>query len=84
MLTVSILCFFIFSLLLFIFVVGIYSHLEPEKGPDNDVVASGIENVWICEFGSKSLNSSYENFKQNLMGSNVKLNLFEWCTLHTN
>ncbi len=51
--------------------VALYSHLDTEKGLYDDIISLGLENVWICEFGSKALNVSYDNFKQNLMGSNV-------------
>ncbi len=48
-----------------------FSWNSAEFVDDTDLVAEGIENVWIAEVGSASLNGSFENFKQNLEDSTV-------------
>ena len=56
--------------------IGLYSALKADfwPGTNFDIVAAGTENVYICEFGSKSLNGSYEEFKQMLNDSQVTIN----------
>ena len=60
----------------FLFPVGLYSdnHAEfaaDENSDDYELVAHGIQNVWICEVGSAALNGSFEEFSQTLRTSQV-------------
>ena len=36
-----------------------------------DLVAPGVQNVWICEVGSKRLNGSFEDFQQSIAASGL-------------
>jgi hypothetical protein len=36
-----------------------------------DFVAPGVQNVWICEVGSETLNGSFADFSENLLASKV-------------
>ena len=38
-----------------------------------DLVALGVQNVWICEVGSEDTDGSFEAFQQRLTASKVKL-----------
>ena len=37
-----------------------------------DLVALGVQNVWICEVGSEAIDGSFEAFQQRLTASKVK------------
>ena len=39
---------------------------------DNDLVSHGVQNVWICEVGSKEIHGSFENFKAMVLTSSVR------------
>lgn len=57
--------------------VGLFSYNEAtfrtpgEWEEYRDLVAPGIQNVWICEVGSKAMNNSFEDFKARLKASTV-------------
>ena len=42
------------------------------QGSMSDLVAPGTENVYIAEFGTKSMNGSFEEFKNVINGSQVR------------
>ncbi|TRY69923.1 hypothetical protein TCAL_02356 [Tigriopus californicus] len=41
-----------------------------------DLVAPGIQNVWICEVGSKAMNNSFDDFKYKLKASTVEASFY--------
>ena len=55
-----------------------YTHHEASFNPasDFDLVANGIQNVWICQMGSEATDGSFDQFKDNLLQSNVNHNVF--------
>ena len=57
----------------FSFQVGMFTYHEANynSGSDFDLVANGIQNVWICKVGSKSTDGSFEEFKNQLLESKV-------------
>ena len=38
-----------------------------------DLVAMGVQNVWICEVGSKATDATFEEFQERLISSKVKV-----------
>ena len=48
-----------------------YSHKLANFESDYDLVALGIQNVWICEVGSKEMHGSFENFTASILNSAV-------------
>ncbi len=40
---------------------------------DNEVIAEGRKNIWICEMGSKNQNGSFEEFVTAITGSGVEI-----------
>ena len=48
-----------------------YSHKMANFESDYDLVALGIQNVWICEVGSKEVHGSFENFTSFILNSSV-------------
>ena len=57
------------------FKVAMYSDKTAEFQEDRlfDLVAMGVQNVWICEVGSKATDSSFEAFMDRLISSQVGL-----------
>ena len=55
-----------------------YTYHEASFNPasDFDLVANGIQNVWICQMGSEATDGSFDQFKDNLLQSNVNHNVF--------
>ena len=53
-----------------------YSHKLANFESDYDLVALGIQNVWICEVGSKEMHGSFENFTASILNSAVCFRLF--------
>ena len=50
--------------------------IDPETGhpvPPRDLVVPGIQNTFIAEVGSAELNGTFEDFKANIQGSQVRL-----------
>ena len=58
---------------LFPYQVGMFTYHEARYNQDShfDLVADGIQNVWICKVGSKNLDGSFEEFKKQLLESKV-------------
>ena len=58
---------------LFPYQVGMFTYHEARYNQDTDfdLVADGIQNVWICKVGSKNLDGSFEEFKKQLLESKV-------------
>ena len=58
---------------LFPYQVGMFTYHEAKynSGSDFDLVADGIQNVWICKVGSESTDGSFEEFKNQLLESKV-------------
>ena len=56
-----------------------YTHHEASFNPDSDfdLVANGIQNVWICQLGSGATDGSFDQFKDNLLQSKVS----QWSSL---
>ena len=56
-----------------------YTHHEASFNPDSDfdLVANGIQNVWICQMGSEATDGSFDQFKDNLLQSKVS----QWFSL---
>ena len=54
--------------------VGMYSDKAAEFQDDRlfDLVAMGVQNVWICEVGSKATDANFEEFQNRLILSKVK------------
>lgn len=57
--------------------VGLFTNNEaifvPEDGGvERDLVATGVQNVWICEVGSLQNNGTFEEFTASLRDSQVK------------
>ena len=55
-----------------------YSHKLANFESDYDLVALGIQNVWICEVGSKEMHGSFENFTASILNSAVCFRLFSF------
>ena len=51
-----------------------YSNKLANFESDYDLVALGIQNVWICEVGSKEMHGSFENFTTFILNSSVSIN----------
>ena len=60
--------------------VGMFTYHEAKYNQDSDfdLVADGIQNVWICKVGSKSLDGSFEEFKNQLLESKVRNKLIRY------
>ena len=43
-----------------------------------DLIAPGIQNVWICQVGSKDVYGSFEGFKENILNSTVTAEYTEY------
>ena len=56
-----------------------YTYHEASFNPasDFDLVANGIQNVWICQMGSEATDGSFDQFKDNLLQSKVS----QWFSL---
>ena len=57
--------------------VGLYSHnpaqfFDTGDGELRDFLAPGVQNVWICEVGSQSINGSFTSFVNGLDSSTVR------------
>ncbi len=57
--------------------VGLFTWNPADFVDDADLVAQGVENVWIAEVGSSSLNGTFDEFKQTLGNSEVILFLLK-------
>ena len=64
----------LFPTLLFYLLVAMYSNKLANFESDYDLVALGIQNVWICEVGSKEMHGSFENFTTFILNSSVSIN----------
>ena len=53
--------------------VAMYSNKLANFESDYDLVALGIQNVWICEVGSKEMHGSFENFTTFILNSSVSI-----------
>lgn len=50
--------------------------IEEEDGTVKELVAPGVQNVWICEVGSAALNGSFDTFRETIVGtSEVEVNI---------
>ena len=57
---------------MFFFLVALYTdHQAAFYETLNDLVALGVQNVWICEVGSLEMYGSFENFKTMVLNSKV-------------
>ncbi len=62
--------------------VALYSHLPYEwqtEGIDADqeIVALGRENIWVCHMGRKEVDGDFSNFIENVSGSKLKVDDLE-------
>ena len=48
-----------------------YHNTSFNTGSDNDLVAEGIQNVWICQVGSENTDGSFAQFIDKLTKSKV-------------
>lgn len=53
--------------------VAMYSNKLANFESDYDLVALGIQNVWICEVGSKEMHGSFENFTTFILNSSIEV-----------
>ena len=58
--------------------VALYSHqpfLWQKEGPDagQEVIALGLQNVWLCQLGRKAINSSFDYFVKSIATSRVEI-----------
>ena len=52
--------------------MGLYSAKYAYFAAPHDLVSPGLENVWIAEVGSASLNGTFDSFKKTLSDSLVR------------
>ena len=71
-------------MIIILFKVGMYSDKAAEFQDDRlfDLVAMGVQNVWICEVGSKATDATFEEFQNRLILSKVKVNNYETFSYH--
>ena len=71
-------------MIIILFKVGMYSDKAAEFQDDRlfDLVAMGVQNVWICEVGSKATDANFEEFQNRLISSKVKVNKYEAFSYH--
>ena len=52
--------------------MGLYTAKYAYFAAPHDLVSPGLENVWIAEVGSASLNGTFDSFKKTLSDSSVR------------
>ena len=52
--------------------MGLYTAKYAYFAAPHDLVSPGLENVWIAEVGSASLNGTFDSFKKTLSESLVR------------
>ena len=59
------------------FPVGMYSYQLAEfaEGSSYDLVAPGIQNVWICQVGSYDTDGTFDDFKNKLLASKANTSI---------
>merc|ERR1719239_1870314 len=55
--------------------IGISLPGSPAHGDLRDIVANGVQNVWICEVGSSATNGSFEDFRERLVTSRIEVEI---------
>lgn len=58
--------------------IGLYSHLPyswVDTGPDanQEIVAPGYQNVWICQLGRRAIDGSFEAFVESLSQASIRV-----------
>ena len=52
-----------------------YQQAEFAEGSFYDLVAPGIQNVWICQVGSYDTDGTFDEFRNKLLASKAKTSI---------